>query len=154
MHNERRKKKIKGFSLFEIIITLGILLIITTVVFPVAVNKAGRSKLESYANQIVTDLYFQQQRSSNKNIDQGILIQSNRYILFDGVSYATSSESDVKNLPANMQISSITLTGGTEIQFEKGSFKPTTYGSFILSDGVFSFRVYINREGLISYEEV
>jgi type II secretory pathway pseudopilin PulG len=154
MHNEKGTKQLNGFSLFEIIVTLGILLIITVVVFPIAVNQAGKTKLESYANKIATDIYYQQQRSLNRNLEQGILVQSSRYILFDGEGYSSSTDTDIKNLPANIRIHSVSLSSGNEILFEKGSFKPIVYGSLVVSDGIFSYRVYINREGLIVYEEV
>ena len=146
------KKNPKGFSLFEILVVMGILLILSVLVFPITLQKAQKSKLDSYANQLKTDIYYQQQRSAYKDIPGGIYIRANGYTLFDGESYSLASETQPKNLPANISITSVNLTLGSEILFPAGKFKPSVYGSLVLTDGTYSVMVYINREGLIDYE--
>ncbi|MFA5623221.1 MAG: prepilin-type N-terminal cleavage/methylation domain-containing protein [Candidatus Dojkabacteria bacterium] len=145
-------RKVEGFTLIEILLTLGILLIIATLVFPITLQRAQRSKLESYANQLTIDLYYQQQRSSLKEIPSGINIDSNGYTLFDGESFSTASETQVKTYPANISINSVSLTLGSEILFPAGKFKPSIYGTLVITDGQYSALIYINREGLIGYE--
>ncbi|MDX9739401.1 MAG: prepilin-type N-terminal cleavage/methylation domain-containing protein [Candidatus Dojkabacteria bacterium] len=145
-------KKYSGFSLFEVIITMGILLLIAILVFPITISKTQRSKLESYATQATTDIYYQQQRSSLKGIDTGVAIQSDGYTLFDGVELLTATETQSKSLPSNVSITNISLTSGTEITFTGGSFKPAIYGTFLITNSTDTIRVYINREGLIGYE--
>jgi len=145
-------RKVEGFTLIEILLTLGILLIIATLVFPITLQRAQRSKLESYANQLTIDLYYQQQRSSLKEIPSGINIDSNGYTLFDGESLSTASETQVKTYPANISINSVSLTSGSEILFPAGKFKPSIYGTLVITDGQYSALIYINREGLIGYE--
>lgn len=145
-------RKVEGFTLIEILLTLGILLIIATLVFPITLQRAQRSKLESYANQLTIDLYYQQQRSSLKEIPSGINIDSNGYTLFDGESLSTASETQVKTYPANISINSVSLTLGSEILFPAGKFKPSIYGTLVITDGQYSALIYINREGLIGYE--
>jgi len=142
----------KGFSLFEIIVVMGILLILSVLVFPITLQKAQKTKLESYANQLKTDIYYQQQRSANKEIAGGIYIRNNGYTIFDGESYSFASETQIKNLPANISITSVNLTIGNEVLFPAGKFKPSVYGSLVLTDGTYSVLIYINREGLIDYE--
>lgn len=146
------KNNLKGFSLFEILVVMGILLILSVLVFPITLQKAQKTKLESYANQLKTDIYYQQQRSAYKEIPGGVYIRNNGYTIFDGESYSVASETHQKNLPANMSITSINLTLGNEILFPAGKFKPSVYGSLVLTDGTFSVLLYINREGLIDYE--
>jgi len=152
MHKSNDKKKLKGFSLFELLVTMAILMILSLMVFPLAINKTQESKLESYASQIVTDIYYQQQRGSLKNLSGGISLGSNTYTLFYGDSLATSVDTDTRKFPANVRITSITLTNSNEITFDAGEFKPTSYGTFLLTDGMGSIQIYINREGLIGYE--
>ena len=142
----------KGFSLFEILVVMGILLILAVLVFPITLQRAQKSRLDSYANQLKTDIYYQQQRSAYKEIPGGVYIRTNGYTIFDGESYSVASETHSKNLPANIYITSVNLTLGSEILFPSGSFKPSVYGSLVLTDGAYSVMVYINREGLIDYE--
>lgn len=148
------EKKLSGFSLFELLITMGVLMLITLIVFPLAIQKTQASKLESYASQIVTDIYFQQQRSSFKKFDGGVYLETNSYVLFDGPSFEQATEIDTKRYPSNVSISSISPTLGQEILFLDGQFKSTTYGFFVISDGVHRIRVHINQEGLIDYEKI
>ena len=154
MDKEIEKKQLKGFSLFELLITMGILMLLSLIVFPVATQKAQESKLETYGSEIATDIYYQQQRSAFKEIDGGVAIYSNGYTLFDGPSLALATEKDVKTLPTNIQIHTISPTLGNEIFFTDGEFKATTYGSFLISDGFSTMRISINQEGLIEYEDI
>ena len=131
---------------------MAILMILSLIVFPLAINKTQESKLESYASQIVTDIHYQQQRCTLKNLPGGISLGSNTYTLFFGDSLDTSVDTDTKRFPSNVRITSITLTNSNEITFNAGEFKPTSYGTFLLTDGVGSIQIYINREGLTGYE--
>ncbi len=154
MGKNKLKQNLKGFSLFEIIITLSIMMILSLIVFPVDVNKTRESKLESYAYQLVTDIYYQQQRCTFKNIPGGVFFENNAYTLFDGDTLPTSTDTDLKKYPKNIHIISIVLTSPNQIFFLPGEFKPTSYGTLIVTDGTNSVRVYINREGLIGYEKL
>ena len=152
MVNNIKEKKLKGFSLLEIIVTLGIMMLFAGIVFPVGVNKSQKTKLESYASQLVTDIYYQQQRSSFKDISTGVSLGVNTYTLFDGESLSTALDTDLRKYPANIRITSIALTASNEIFFPAGEFKPSVYGTLLLTDGTNIVEVYINREGLVGYE--
>ena len=152
MLNKKKRTKLKGFSLFELLVTMGILLLLSTIVFPLATQKAQMSKLETYASQLVTDAYFQQQEAYLKGFQRGLSISSDGYTLFDGESLATATDTDIKKYPRNISIESISFSSGNEIVFPEGTFKPSSFGTLIISDGTFSVRVYINQEGLIEYE--
>lgn len=154
MDRNHYKKKLKGFSLFELLITIGILMTLSLLVFPITVSKTQESKLESYASQLATDIYYQQQRSHFKNIAGGISFGTNRYTLFDGNSLAEAIETDEKRYPSNIRIISVSIVNGTEIFFNQGNFKPLAYGTLIVTNGTNSIRVYINREGLVGYEKL
>ena len=154
MRRQYTNKKLYGFSLFEIIITMGILMLLSLIVFPVATQKAQQSKLESYVSKLSTDIYYQQQRAKMKDMNAGIKFESNKYTLFDGASSPTSTETDIKTLPSNIYIYSITFDANNELFFPQGNFKPYVSGRVIVSDGTFSFEVRINPEGLIEYEKL
>lgn len=154
MGKKELTKKLKGFSLFELLITMGILMTLSLMVFPLAINKTQESKLESYASQLVTDIYYQQQRATYKNMSGGISLGVSTYTLFDGDSLVSATETDIKKYPSNIQITSVNMLDGNNIFFNQGEFKPVSYGTLILTDGMNSLRVYINREGLIGYEKI
>lgn len=148
------KNKLEGFSLFELLVTMGIMMLLSLIVFPVATQKAQETKLESYASQLVTDIYYQQQRSAHKSIPGGISFSSNGYTLFDGETLLDATETDIKDYPNNITITSISMTEGNTIFFPTGEFKPESYGTLLITDDFNSVRVSINKEGLIVYEKL
>lgn len=154
MAKKIHKNNLKGFSLFELLVTMGIMMLLALLVFPVTLQKAQESKLETYASQLATDLYYQQQRSALKGIEGGISLATHSYTLFDGASLLETVEKDVKQYPTSISITSVSIVNREDIFFEIGQFKPTSYGTLILTDGINSIRVYINREGLIGYEKI
>ncbi|MDD4382088.1 MAG: hypothetical protein PHE21_01950 [Candidatus Dojkabacteria bacterium] len=154
MHNKYTKKKLDGFSLFEIIITMGILMLLSVIVFPVATQKAQQSRLESHVSRLAADIYYQQQRAKMKNLDTGLKFESGRYIIFDGTDLSSATETDIKTLPNNVRISSITFNQNNELFFPKTTFKPEIPGRLLISDGTFFYEVRINKEGLIEYEKM
>lgn len=151
MHKHKQTKFLNGFSLFELLVTMAILMMLALLVFPLAINKTQESKLESYASQLVTDIYYQQNRCTLKNISGGVSLGSNTYTLFDGDTLATSTDTDIKRYPTNIRITSIAVTNSNEISFPAGEFKPTSYGTLVLTDGTNSIQIYINKEGLVGY---
>jgi len=152
MLKTKDNNKLKGFSLFELLVTIGILLIMSLIVFPITLQKVDATKLESHVSQLVTDIYFQQQESFFKNTPKGIVLENNRYALFDGENLSTATEIYYKNYPRNIYIQSISFPIGNEITFPAGELKPSDPGTLIMTDGFNQIRIYINKEGLIDYE--
>ncbi len=148
------KNKLKGFSLFELLVTMGILMLLSLIVFPVATQKAQEDKLESYASRLVTDIYYQQQRSALKGLPEGIYLANSGYTIFEGETLLDATDTDVKEYPTNITITSISMSNGDVIFFPKGEFKPSSYGTLVLTDGINLVRISINREGLIRYERI
>lgn len=147
-----KNSKLAGFSLMELIVTMGILLLMAVVVFPVTIQKAQEQKLQEYAKGIVNDIYYQQQRSFLKGFEGGLSFSKDSYTLFDGPSMIGSSETHLKELPRNISIRDIVLINGNEVLFLEGEFKPSVYGNLILTDGSSRVKIEINREGLCYYE--
>ncbi len=148
------KNKLKGFSLFELLVTMGLLMLLSLVVFPVTIQKAQQDKLESYASQLVTDIYYQQQKSALKGLPEGIYLYTNGYTLFEGETLLDATDTDLKEYATNITITSVSMSNGDVIFFPKGEFKPSSYGTLILTDGFNLVRISINREGLIQYEKI
>lgn len=152
MRNFKKQTKLQGFSIFEILVTLGIILMLSAIVFPFTLQKLQASKLRGHASQLLTDIYFQQQESFYKNSSRGISFSGNSYTIFDGDTLATATETSVKSYPDNITVTPIDFTEGTQFYFAEGEFKPSSSGRILLYDGFNSVTVYINREGLIYYE--
>jgi Tfp pilus assembly protein FimT len=148
----KKETKLQGFSIFEILVTLGVILMLSALVFPFTLQKLQASRLNSYASQLVTDIYFQQQESYYKNSPRGISFSSNGYTIFDGESISTSTETSFTQFPTNISVTPINFSTGTEFYFPQQEFKPSSSGEIVLSDGFNTVNIYINREGLIYYE--
>ena len=151
MRNLKKRVKLQGFSIFEILITLGIILTLSALVFPFTLQKLQASKLNSYASQLVTDLYFQQQESYFKNSLRGISFSAHGYTIFDGETLATATETSYKEFVSNINITPIGFPAN-EFYFPQGEFKPSSSGYIQLYDGLNTVNIYVNREGLIYYE--
>ncbi len=152
MLNTRQKQILDGFSLFEILVTIGILLMITVLVIPITAKQFEESKAKDYASQITADIYYQQQTAKNKNIATGIYFENSKYILFEGDSLATSTSKSEKTLSREIKLGSIALGDSNSILFPAGEFKPSSFGTFNVITGSITVQIYINQEGLIGYE--
>lgn len=147
-------QKMNGFSLLEIILTVAILLILSVFLFPFTIGKLQEVQLKNYSTKLIEDIYFQQQQARNQNIHTGIKLESEKYTLFTGETFESSTEKDVKELDKGYTISNISLNEGTTILFSPGSVKPTTFGTFVLNRGQSRIKIYINKEGLIGNEKM
>mgnify|MGYP001065414287 CR=1 FL=1 len=148
------KKKLKAFSLFEILITIGVLLALSSIVFPLTVAKVQEVKLKSHASELVTDIYLLQQEAYYKGSPRGVSFTSHGYTLFDGEDLSTATEKNSKTLPNNLSITSISFSTNQEFYFPMNEFKPSESGYVILTDGFHSIIVNINSEGLIEYGNI
>ena len=151
MRKLNKRAKLYGFSIFEILITLGIMLMLSALVFPFTLQKLQASKLNSYASQLATDIYFQQQESYLKNSLRGLSFSAHGYTIFDGETLTTATETSYKELASNINITPVDFPTN-EFYFSEGEFKPSSSGYIQLYDGFNTINVYINREGLIYYE--
>lgn len=120
-------KNQKGFTLPELIITMGILSILFGFVAVNLIHLQRRSSLTTTVDTLVSDLYSQQNKAmvgdtqgSGTISDYGVYFESNRYVLFRGSSY---DPSDITNFPVNLD-PSLTFTNITfpssSIVFSRG----------------------------------
>ncbi len=149
-----KKSLIKGFTLLEILVVMGIFVTIAAIAFPTTIGQLQKVKVEDVANNMSSLTFAQQQNalSGLNNKNYGIAFQTNRFILFTGNSLASAESTENIDLPNGMTISQINLSASaTEITFTKGSFRPSQYGNINITDGSKVFTVLINKEGLINY---
>lgn len=85
--------------------------------FPFTIGKTSRSSIKTIQQNPIEDIYFQQQQARNQNIHTGIKLESEKYTLFTGETFGSSTEKDVKELDKGYIISNISLNEGTTILF-------------------------------------
>lgn len=147
----------KGFTLIELLVTLAIFSVVVAVVAPFSVLQLRRSRVKTESQALVSSMRLTQQRGiSGQNASKfGIKFNNSDYILYEGDNYASASQRETFSLNNNVSISNITLTGGvSEINFSSDDIRPNATGTLIMTDGSSSFRIIINAEGLIDYEEL
>ncbi len=119
----------KGFTLTEIIVTIGIVFILAGTSWVAIANYQPTMALNAVARDLVSDLRLAQQLSVSEQVNHGVFINlnTNQYQL-DKFS-ATTETLFVKNLPTSIIFCSITgLSNGY------ATFNP--YGSVAFSGGV------------------
>ena len=146
-------RRLKAFTLLEVLVVLGILSAISVIIIPVAVSQLRRDQAESTATDITSAMFAQQQKAvtGQASSGYGIAIYSNKYTIYKGASLAAATVKDDVTFTSGLSISNINLAaGGNEIKFNQGSVTPNTTGSFNINSSNSTYKVDINREGLIS----
>lgn len=144
--------KLKGFSILEIVIVMAIMVILASFVLPASVKDIRKEEVKTAARDIAQQITTQQNNSyvSRNNSTYGISFAQKTYTTFTGNSFSTGLEKEINTLPGST-VESINLTGGsTEITFLAGTFKPSVTGYIEVTNGFDSYRVTINKEGLVT----
>jgi len=150
-------KRFKAFSLLEVVMVVAVMIIIALFLFPIALNQLQGNKIDLEVRSIKSNIATQAEYAYAKrdNSSYGIAIFNDHYTLYAGDSLAAATSSDTYNFTSEIRISNINLAnGGSEINFVKGSFRPSTTGSFRISSGTVTYLVSINGEGLIIFSKV
>lgn len=131
VHDKKQNMKSalqKGFTIPELLITMGIIAILFGFVSVNLIRLQRHSSLTTTVDTLVSDLYSQQNKSmvgdtqeSGVISDYGVYFEINRYVLFRGSTY---DPLDTANFPVNLvqslTFSSITFPSSNVI-FSKGS---------------------------------
>ena len=112
--------KQRGFTLIEVLVAAAIFIFLSTLVSINLINIEPRISLNEQISVISSDIRKQQLLSmtggsdSSSTSDFGVYLENNKYTLFAGSSYsAGQSKNIVVSLPANTQITNITIPGST-----------------------------------------
>lgn len=120
-------KKAEGFTLIELVVIIGILIILIIIAFPGFNSFKKESDLENSTEEIISTLRLAQAKAlaSEGASQYGVFFNTStdphRYILFKGINYssrATSSD-EIHNLPKPIEIYEIDLWSGKETVFER-----------------------------------
>ena len=139
----------KGFTIFEILIGMGILAVIFAIGLPISWNFYTNYQFDSEVGVFVSVL--EQARNSamvNRNESpHGVYADANQFVIFQGANYAGRDVSKDKIFPRS---GNVNLNGPSEIVFSalSGQVSSTTYS---FSRAQRSSNVYVNSEGAISF---
>jgi type II secretory pathway pseudopilin PulG len=136
--------------MFEILVVIGILILIASFVMPFSLKQSKKNELISITRELESNIFLQQQNAyaGKSGLSHGIYITNTGYWLFEGENYDTSTVKDFFELPGNISISSISQS----IIFERNSVKPQSQNIISLSNGINTFKIIINKEGMIDHE--
>ena len=150
-------RKYKAFSLVEVTVVIGILIAVFSIAIPYMINDPTESRVQFEMSNLVSHVFEHQQYAfTHRNgSDYGVKFNTGSYVLFEGDTYATATDTLTIDLPSDITISDVSMSDtGTEVQFDQGEFKPNQYGTLKMSKDGVEYRMTINREGLVYRERL
>jgi len=140
----------KGFSLLEIIIVIGIFLLITTIPTTFYFNWKSSAELNNSFNSLVHQLRRAQvlAQANNGDISWGVKMQTSKITVFQGTNYAgrvLAKDEDII-IPSTISFPLI-----TEIVFNKYSGTPVSFGLITISKGSDAKQITVNSKGILEY---
>ena len=131
-----RKKSQAGFSLLEVLISIGILAVTATILMSTFGSfRAANDLTEARSNVLglLKDARGKTLSSENKS-NYGVHFQNDRAVLFKGNSYNPSAtDNDIYLLPPSIEISAVSLTNGAvDTVFTRLLGTTTAYGTITM----------------------
>jgi prepilin-type N-terminal cleavage/methylation domain-containing protein len=151
--------KNRGFSLLEILLSLVIVTLLSTLAHYSLSGFKNRELLETNTRQITALLEEARSLtlSGQGGLSYGVYFQADRAVRFSGTTYATATVSNVVYLlDSALNLSKISLAGGgPSVLFNKLTGKTDTYGSVELNSTIATTTkkiIYINATGIIDVQ--
>ncbi len=140
----------RSFTLIEVVIVAAIFAILITLGLPVGLDAYRNYLLTSETRNLLSILRRAENHAfSNAHASpHGVAIEEDRFILFQGTSYASRTAAyDEEYLKSG----AVTASGTTEIVFSQLSAKPNASATIVLSNELRSQTITINDEGTINW---
>lgn len=140
----------EGFTLIEIGIVFAIFALIAGLGLPLGIDAYRNYLLTSETRNIISILRRAENLafSNSYNSAYGISFQPDRFVIFQGESYATRNSIFDENY---LKTTGITASSTPEIIFSPLSGLPNSSTTIILSNGIRSQAVSINSQGVIDW---
>lgn len=140
----------KGFTLIELMLSVGVIAILLMITVPVMQRYLARSDMDVLTNVIVQDLYRAQSlaRAGENNASWGVYVQNGSITLFQGASYATRNQ--VKDELYTIS-SGVQVTGKNEYNFTIFTGNPVSSGSTTLTNNSDVKVVSVSARGVVDY---
>lgn len=140
-----------GFTLIELVIAFGVVLILITVSISLTVNFSNNQDLDDATYQLISLLRQAQNKAMAVEDDSnfGVLISNLEFVLFKGVNYVGRDPvfDFTVQVPDNLNIS-----GPNEIVFAKLNGLPNTLANITISNTSQSNTIEINQVGRINLQ--
>ncbi len=141
-----------GFTLIEVLIVIGIIIILSATTLPLYSNLQISSQLNDGNLLIIQTLRTAREKSlvGYNDSSYGVKFLSNSFILYQGSSYATRNSFYDRITELSPVLSISTTLTNDEINFSKGLGEPNNIGTIILSHNSGGEReIFINSLGKI-----
>lgn len=152
----------KGFTLVEFLLAMAVMIILTGIALPLYTNLQLGAQLNESTAQLVQNIRLARELSVSRSHDgsYGIYIDSNpagsdRYILFQGTSYALreTAYDRVVSLTDTLSLATQLSNGGQEIEFTKTFGIPSTTGTIQMIHATYGTRtISLNAGGRVQLE--
>lgn len=151
----------KGFTLIEILLVIGLGIMLIAAAIPIYSNLQVSSQLNESSAQCAQTIRLARTRSAARlhNSSHGVFFDinptgSDRYVLFEGSSYASRNQSYDRIIILDSAIAlSASLRGSAEIVFSPSFGLPSATGTIIMGHSASGDRtISINAAGAVDYE--
>jgi type II secretory pathway pseudopilin PulG len=150
--------KRKSFTLVELLVIIGILIVLTAIAVPFLRYFQKESDLNNSAEEIINILRVAQNKTlaSETAATYGVYFDisstPHQYILFKGTSFSLRDDSfdEIHKLPKSIEIYEINLNGGNEVVFERVTGESWQSGNVSLrltTDFTKTKTIYIENSG-------
>ena len=139
----------RGFTLIELLIVIAITLILVAATIPIYGSLQVSSQINDVSAEIIQTIRTAKTASVARynNESHGVRIFSDRYVLYQGSSYALRDANYDREIVLD---ASMTLSGLSEINFSKGLGFPDVTGTINIVHSVTGARIIsINSYGLV-----
>ena len=145
----------KGFTLIEVLITSAIVVLAGAATLSSFVNSRNVRDLSNTGSEVLSVTRQAQAKTlaGEDNTTWGARLESSRYIIFRGVSYAGATFTQIFILPSSIEIANINLVGGgQEVIFKKLTGRTDQTGTFdirVKGTGGSVFSVTVDSSGKV-----
>ncbi len=125
----------KGFTIFEAVVSVGILSFVGVLVLVSFINSRNVRDLTTGGQNVLSVIRLAQSKTlgGEDNLQWGVRLEQSQIILFRGSTFAGATFTETHPLPANLEIVNISLNGGGgDIVFKKISGITDQWGSFMV----------------------
>lgn len=150
-----KKNRCQGFTLLEIIISVGVLTLISGLALVSFINSRNVREVATSGQDVISVLRLAQSKSigGEDNSAWGIHLEQGQAVLFRGTSYIGATFTQSFPLSARLEIANIALIGGgSDVVFKRITGRTDNSGSFevrVRSATTISFSVSIDGSGKV-----
>ncbi|MCA9391815.1 prepilin-type N-terminal cleavage/methylation domain-containing protein [candidate division WWE3 bacterium] len=145
----------RGFTLIELIVVIGVLLLLAGAAAPIYGNFQVRTQIREATTTVVTSLRNARERSVARIDDStyGVYFASgsSEVVLFKGDSYAGRDQNYDEIYPITSSLTMSSTFTADAITFTKGLGIASEGGGVVISSSAESSTVSVNDKGVVSY---